>query len=142
MSHSLSEAPLAPAAATAFGLSWAESWNRGDLEAVLAHFAEDCCFESPFAEKYAGSTRVLGKAALRAYWQKALRGIGGVHFAVDFVATCAEARAITIVYRARLGERQLHACERLIFDEGGRVAAGMGLYGPPVITAPAPAGDR
>jgi hypothetical protein len=119
-------------AARAFGLAWAESWNRGDVEAVLAHFAEDCVFESPFAEKYAGGTRIVGKDALRAYWKAALAGLGAVHFDVDFVATSPASRGIVIVYRARLGARQLHACERMTFGPSGKVARGMGLYGPAV----------
>ena len=121
-----------PDAALAFGRHWADCWSRGDVEAVLDHFAEDCIFESPLAEKHAGQTRLVGKAALRAYWYKALAAIGALQFEVDFVATAPTRRAVTIVYRARLGERHLHACERLLFDEQGLVASGMGLYGPPV----------
>jgi hypothetical protein len=127
-------APLSEAAAEEFGRAWAGHWNSGDIEAVLAHFAEDCVFESPLAEKHAGTTRLRGKPALRAYWREALSAIGTVHFTVQFVAVSTAQRAIAIVYCARLGERYLHACERLIFNPSGQVVAGMGLYGPKVLS--------
>ncbi len=134
MTTSHPSSPWTPEAAHTFGQQWAQSWNRRDIEAVLSHFTEDCSFESPFAEKHAGTNRVRGKAALRTYWQKAIGDIGDIHFAVDFVAANATKRAITIVYRAHLGQRHLHACERLIFNEQGLVSSGMGLYGPPVLS--------
>jgi ketosteroid isomerase-like protein len=126
--HELSET-----AAQAFGQAWAGHWNRGDFEAVLAHFADDCVFESPLAEKHAGTTRLVGKEAVRSYWRAAIAAIGTVHFTVHFVAVATDARAITIVYQAELGPRRLHACERLIFGADGKVTSGMGLYGPPVV---------
>ena len=98
-----------PEAALEFGRHWASAWNRGDVAAVLAHFAQDCLFESPLAEKHAGQSRVIGKAALLKYWQTALAAIGTVQFDVDFVATAPAHRAIIIVYRARLGQRHVHA---------------------------------
>lgn len=122
-----------PDAALDFGRHWAACWSRGDVEAVLSHFAEDCVFESPLAEKHAGQTRLIGKTALRAYWHKAVAAIGALRFEVDFVATAPTRQALTIVYRAHLGERHVHACERLIFGEQGLVVSGMGLYGPPVL---------
>lgn len=131
------EAPLDEAAARAFGLAWAESWTRGDVEAVLAHYADDCVFESPLAEKYAGTTRLEGKPALRAYWMAAVAAIGRMRFEVDFVAVCRASRAITIVYRAELGARHEHACERIVFGPSGLASRGMGLYGPPVVAPPA-----
>lgn len=76
---------------------------------------------------------MIGKAALLQYWQTALAAIGTVQFDVDFVATAPLQRAITIVYRARLGQRHVHACERLIFGADGLVHSGMGLYGPQVV---------
>lgn len=126
-------APLDEASAVAFGRNWADRWSRGDFEAVLAHFSDDCVFESALAEKYVGSTRVEGKAALRAYWTAALADIGRLQFDVDFVAHSTSARAITIVYRATLGNGTLHACERLVFGPSGLITRGMGLYGPPVV---------
>lgn len=47
--------------------------NRSDAEWVLAHFAEDALFVSPLAARITGAGEIRGKAALRNYWQRALR---------------------------------------------------------------------
>lgn len=123
--------PLSEEAAQAFAQRFVACCNRGDIEAVLGHFAEDCTFDSPLAEKYVGTTRLAGKAALRAYWQKASAEIKDVHFDVDLVAVAPSQRAVLIVYRMRLGGHQQYVSDRLIFNEEGLVVSGMGLYGPP-----------
>jgi hypothetical protein len=58
----------------AFAEAWVAAWNAHDLEAVLAHYADDIVFVSPNAPRYTGdaSGRVVGKAALRDYWSRAL----------------------------------------------------------------------
>ena len=55
-----------------FADDWIAAWNSHDLERILAHYAEDVVFESPYAEKITGSPRVVGKAALGAYWSRGL----------------------------------------------------------------------
>src|SRR3954453_4541104 len=53
---------------------WYAAWNTHDLDAVLAHYADDVGFVSPFAAALNASPDgvVTGKPALRAYWQWAL----------------------------------------------------------------------
>lgn len=49
-----------------FAARWAAAWNGRDVEAVLAHFAEDCTFTSPVARQLLGGDGVIrGKGALR-----------------------------------------------------------------------------
>jgi ketosteroid isomerase-like protein len=57
-----------------FAREWAQAWNRGDVEAVLAHFDEEAVFTSPIAKiiGFAEDGVVHGKDALRSYWQAAL----------------------------------------------------------------------
>src|SRR5205085_11775812 len=64
--------PLAPpatqamtnASAELFARAWVDAWNRRDVEAVLAHFADDAVFISPKAERVVGNPRAARKAAL------------------------------------------------------------------------------
>ncbi|MFC3069729.1 nuclear transport factor 2 family protein [Phenylobacterium soli] len=58
----------------AFAKAWVAAWNAHDLEAILSHYAEDVVFVSPYSSRFTGdpSGRVIGKAALRDYWGKAL----------------------------------------------------------------------
>ena len=44
-----------------FAAAWIANWNARDVEAVLAHFADDCVFESPVAQTVTGEARLAGK---------------------------------------------------------------------------------
>jgi ketosteroid isomerase-like protein len=37
-----------------FAETWIAAWNRRDVDAVLAHFADDAEFVSPAAHKFVG----------------------------------------------------------------------------------------
>lgn len=70
----------------AFAEAWVAAWNAHDLEAVLSHYAEDIVFVSPNSTRYTSdpSGRVVGKAALRDYWAKALT-VANLHFTLKGV---------------------------------------------------------
>ena len=74
--------------ARAFARTWAAAWNRHDLEAVLALFADEAVFTSPLARRIEGFADgiVRGKPALRAYWQTALAIVPDLHFEVTAVS--------------------------------------------------------
>lgn len=55
-----------------FARDWVAAWNRSNVEAILAHYADDVVFVSPLAASMTGNPEVHGKARLRAYWTKAL----------------------------------------------------------------------
>lgn len=70
-----------------FAWFWEAAWNRRDVEAVLAHFAEDAVFTSPVAQQV-GSARdgvVRGKDALRQYWLSGLEKNPDLRFRVTAV---------------------------------------------------------
>jgi ketosteroid isomerase-like protein len=75
-----------------FAESWIAAWNARDVEAVLAHFAEDVVFTSPTAVEFAPGSHgiVRGKSRLRRYWTAALaqkpdlrHTLDGVYAGVD-----------------------------------------------------------
>jgi RimJ/RimL family protein N-acetyltransferase/ketosteroid isomerase-like protein len=107
-----------------FAISWAAAWNAHDVEAVLAHFAEDAVFSSPVATRVVpGSEGVLrGKSALRDYWTTAIRGLPDLQFEV--VGVYAGIDTLVINYRNQRGGL---VCEVLTFD-GGLVVRGGGTY--------------
>ena len=61
--------------AEAFSREWIAAWNAHDIERVLSHYADDFELASPFIVQIAGvpEGRLVGKAAVRAYWAEALR---------------------------------------------------------------------
>jgi ketosteroid isomerase-like protein len=59
-----------------------DAFNRHDLEAIMAHFAEDAVFESPRGSDPWG-TRFAGKAAVREGLALRFSGIPDVHYSED-----------------------------------------------------------
>jgi ketosteroid isomerase-like protein len=107
-----------------FAEEWAAAWNRGDVEAVLAHFHDDVVFTSPVAAELVPDSGgvVHGKAALREYWRAALKLMPDLHF--DIVGVYRGESVLVINYR---NQRGALVNEVLEFD-GARVRRGHGTY--------------
>jgi len=107
-----------------FVRSWLEAWNAYDLDAVLAHFADDATFSSPVAARILeGSDGIVhGKAALRSYWREGLTRIPDLRF--DLVGIYVGVDTIVIHYRNQNGGL---VSEVLRFD-GPLVVEGHGTY--------------
>jgi ketosteroid isomerase-like protein len=105
-----------------FARLWVQSWNAHDLEAVLAHFADDVVFTSPVAARLVpGSAGVVrGKEALRAYWSAGLDATPDLRFELESVFAGVE--TLVIVFRNQAGARR---CEVLVLA-GGLVVEGHG----------------
>ena len=116
-----------PADAHAFAERWISEWNRKDVEAMLAHFSEDVEFSSPRAKVVAGSPRLVGKANLREYWNRAIERIDTIQFTLDYVIK--DASHMAIVYTAELNGKRVRAVEFLDFGEDGLIHRGEGMYG-------------
>jgi ketosteroid isomerase-like protein len=112
-----------------FARDWATAWNRRDLDAVLSHFAEEIIFSTPKAVETVGHPTVVGKAALRAYWEAALGRITTLQFTVVRTIWDAAGRELAIVYDRRVNGHRDRAIELLTFDAGGLVESGEALYG-------------
>ena len=115
----------------AFALAWADAWNRRDVDAVLAHFADAVVFTSPKAREVTGDAVVRGRAQLAAYWKQALQRLPAEQrFEVERVELDGESNTLTIRHVRREGPRWTRACEVLTFDpRTGLVVEGEALYG-------------
>jgi ketosteroid isomerase-like protein len=111
--------------ALAWAQQWIAEWNRRDVDAVLAHFADDVEFCSPLVVTVTGepSGVVRGKDALRAYWTTALESRPDLHFELDDVT--AGVGALSVHYRSA----GRHSSEVAVFDADGLVSRGWALYG-------------
>lgn len=80
----------------AFADAWIDAWNRHDLADILSHYGEDIVFISPAAVRITGeaSGRVVGKAALAAYWAEALRRVPDLTFTLRSVLTGVDSVAL------------------------------------------------
>ena len=109
---------------TSFADSWVSAWNAHDLDAVLAHFADDAVFSSPLAARLLPDTGGVleGKEAIRGYWQVGLEKIPDLHFTVEAVYVGID--VVVINFRNQSGGL---ACEVLHLRDG-LVVQGAGTY--------------
>lgn len=107
-----------------FAESWIEAWNRHDLDAVLSHFSDNFEFSSPLVSQFTGESkgRLLGKDAVRAYWQTGLSRLPNLHF--ELVDVLVGVDCLTILYK---GHRGMTA-EVLTFGSDGRAVRGQAFY--------------
>src|SRR5690348_12415367 len=102
-----------------FARKWVANWNRRDVEAVLAHFAEDAEFVSPVAAKVTGRAVLRGKAEIRRYWQAALGRIAVLEFTLDHAAWDDRLRELNVVCEANLNGERKRTTEIMRFDATG-----------------------
>lgn len=107
-----------------FAEGWLTAWNRHDVEAVLTHFHDDVVFTSPVAVRVVPESKgvVRGKAALREYWNVALKSMPDLHF--EIIGVYQGESVLVINYRNQSGTL---VNEVLEFD-GGLVRRGHGTY--------------
>jgi SnoaL-like protein len=82
---------------------WDQGWNNYDLDTIMAPFAADVVFDSPFVARQtgdAGQTTIEGYDALRSYIAGALERAPGIRYTLD--ATYAGSESIVLVYTCHL----------------------------------------
>lgn len=117
--------PVTAEFARAFARDWTQAWNDHDLDAILEHYAEDVDFHSPRIRLVLGreADRVVGKAALRVYWSRALEMSRELFFEVETVLAGSD--AITIVYT---NHRSQTVAETFVFNAEGKVRTSVACY--------------
>lgn len=107
-----------------FAADWISAWNAHDLERILSHYADGFEMSSPVIVQLAGepSGTLKGKAAVGAYWRKALQRIPDLHF--ELLTVLIGVGSITLHYR---GNRGL-AAEVLHFGPDGKVTRAYAHY--------------
>jgi ketosteroid isomerase-like protein len=88
---------------TEFAGQWLRDWNSHDLEAILAHFADDVVFRSPLAARWfpdSGGT-IRGREELRRYWAEGLRQLPDLRF--ELLGVYSGVDTVVIHYRNQNG---------------------------------------
>jgi ketosteroid isomerase-like protein len=109
-----------------FAVSWVEAWNSGDLERIIAHYAEDVVFSSPLIRTTGegNSNTIRGRKALRAYFSAALRKFPLLRFRLRAVYVGDE--SVVLLYDSVGG---LVASEKLKLNEKGQIIRAWAYYG-------------
>jgi ketosteroid isomerase-like protein len=108
-----------------FARRYYAAWNARDLDAILALYADEIEFSSPYIAALGFSVDgvIHGKGVLRAYFEKALERAPALTFTPETL--CVGARGHTLIYRNHRGERAVEAHE---FDAAGRVIRADATY--------------
>ena len=108
-----------------FAADWIDAWNARDLDRVLSHYADEFEMSSPVIVQMAAepSGTLRGKAAVGAYWTKALKLIPDLHF--ELISVLVGVTSVTLYYR---GARGRLVAEVFHFDARQKVARAFAHY--------------
>jgi ketosteroid isomerase-like protein len=112
--------------AQSFATSWFAAWNRHDLDAMMAHYAQTIEHSSPFIARYNNDPEckpLRGKAAVRAYFGRALERNPTLRF--DPMHVAVGVSTVALVYRRMTGEVAVETFQL----EGGLVTRSVSHYG-------------
>ena len=101
-----------------FAEDWVRAWNSHDLEAILSHYAPDVVLVSPVAARLLNdsSGRVVGIAALRAYFQRGLEAYPNLTF--ELLDVMSGLSSVVLYYKNQVGKR---SGEFMELDANGKV---------------------
>ncbi len=104
---------------------WIAAWNAHDLELILAHYEDDVELTSPVAEQLLGRAdgKVIGKANLRAYFQRGLAAYPALRFELEDVLW--GVNSVVFYYTNQKGTR---TAEFMELSASGRVARVVANY--------------
>jgi ketosteroid isomerase-like protein len=104
---------------------WFEAWNAHDLDRILSHYREDVVFTSPFVTALSGHAdgRLLGKDALRGYFEIALERFPDLHF--RRISVTVGVSSLVLNY---ISVEEKTASELLVLDGEGMVRESVAHY--------------
>jgi hypothetical protein len=118
------------AAAAALARHWEEGWNGLDLDTIMAPYAENVTFGSPFVSRFTGdaaTTTVEGYEAVRDYMAVALERAGDVRYVLDGVYTGTD--TVILAYRfQRPGQPERSGADSMRVDADGKVVEWRSCY--------------
>ncbi|MDI9332482.1 MAG: nuclear transport factor 2 family protein [Alphaproteobacteria bacterium] len=109
---------MTPNFARHFATGWLKAWNAHDLEQILSHYTEDFIMTSPVVIKLGLSLNgsLQGKAAVGAYWRKALKLVPDLRF--ELIRVLCGVNTVTLIYK---GVRERTVAEVFHFTDQGQV---------------------
>ena len=104
---------------------WIAAWNAHDLEMILTHYDEAVELTSPAAAQLLGvpDGRVVGKANLRAYFQRGLDAYPELRFELEDVMW--GVKSVVLCYKNQKGTR---TAEFMELSANGKVARVVANY--------------
>jgi hypothetical protein len=102
---------------------WIAAWNAHDLDLIMAHYEDAIELTSPIATQLLGTPdgKVVGKANLRAYFQRGLDAYPGLHFRLEDVLF--GINSVVLYYTNQKGTRTAEFIELSAIGKVTRVVA-------------------
>jgi len=104
---------------------WVAAWNAHDLDLIMTQYEDAIELTSPAAAQLLGTAdgKVVGKADLRAYFQRGLEAYPELHFRLEDVLW--GVNSVVLYYTNQKGTRTAEFMER---SAGGKVARVVANY--------------
>ena len=102
---------------------WVAAWNAHDLDLIMSHYEDVIELTSPVAARLLGlpDGKVVGKANLRAYFQRGLEAYPELHFHLEDVLW--GLNSVVLYYTNQKGTRTGEFMELSAIGKVARVAA-------------------
>jgi predicted ester cyclase len=102
---------------------WVAAWNAHDLELIMTHYEDGVELTSPVAAQLLGTAdgKVVGKANLRAYFQRGLEAYPGLQFRLEDVFWGVS--SVVLCYKNQKGTRTAEFMELSAAGKVARVVA-------------------
>ena len=102
---------------------WVAAWNAHDLDLILTHYEDAIELTSPVAAQLLGTSdgKVVGKANLRAYFQRGLEAYPELHFRLEDVLWGIS--SVVLLYTNQKGTRTAEFMELSATGKVTRVVA-------------------
>jgi predicted ester cyclase len=104
---------------------WVTAWNRHDLDLIMMHYDDAIELTSPVAAQLLGISdgKVVGKANLRAYFQRGLEAYPDLHFRLEDILW--GVNSVLLYYTNQKGTR---TAEFMELSANGKVARVVANY--------------
>ena len=104
---------------------WVAAWNDHDLDAIMAHYEDAVELTSPAAAQLLGTSdgKVVGRANLRAYFQRGLEAYPELHFQLEHVLW-----GVNSVVFYYINQKGTHTAEFMELSANGKVARVVANY--------------
>jgi predicted ester cyclase len=105
--------------------NWVAAWNAHDLDSIMAHYDDAIELTSPVAAKLLGVSggKVVGKANLRAYFQRGLEAFPDLRFHLEEVLW--GVNSVVLYYKNHKGTQ---SAEFMEFSASGKVVRVVAHY--------------
>ena len=104
---------------------WVAAWNAHDLDLIMSHYEDHIELISPVAAQLLGTPdgKVVGKSALREYFQRGLKAYPDLHFHLEDVLS--GVNSLVLYYTNQKGT---HSAEFMELSASGKVARVVANY--------------